>query len=66
MQRELERHRPAPVHDPEGDGGFLGTRTQQVRAQGREAAQKAKEVTDKAIGRSGRLLDAMRRQRGGQ
>ncbi len=66
MQRQIERYRPAPVHDPEGDGDLAGSRAQRVRTQGREAAQKAKEITEKAMGRTGRLLDAMRRQRGGQ
>jgi len=66
MQRQLERHRPAPVYDPDGDGGPLDSRTQQLRTQGREAAQKASDVTKKALGHKERLVRAMRRQRGGQ
>jgi hypothetical protein len=66
MQKQLERHRPAPVYDPDSDGDPVGSRTQRLRTQSREAAEKAKDVTKKALGREERVLQAMRRQRGGQ
>ena len=66
MQRQLERHRPAPEHDPDDGVGLPGGRTRQLQAQGREAAQKAEDVTKKVIGREARLVDAMKRQDSGQ
>ena len=66
MQRQLQPYRPAPVGDPDADDGIGSERGEQLRAQGRAVVERAREVNDRLMGRRGRLVDAMRRQRGGQ